>query len=45
MDVKPEDLQKDTNFKPGFNVKVVLVEEDGQLKVGYFEFLPASRWN
>lgn len=45
MDMKPEDLQKDPNFKPSFNVKVVLLEEDGQLKVGYFEFLPASRWN
>jgi hypothetical protein len=44
-DMKPEDLQKDPNFKPSFNVKIVLVEEDGQLKVGYFEFLPAERWN
>ena len=45
MDVKPEELQRDPNFKPGFNVKVVLVEEDGQLRVGHFEFLPCSRWN
>jgi hypothetical protein len=44
-DMKPEDLQKDPNFNPSFNVKIVLVEEDGQLKVGYFEFLPALRWN
>jgi hypothetical protein len=45
MDREPEELQTDPNFKPAFNVKVVLVEEDGQLKVGYFEFLPPSRWN
>lgn len=45
MGVKPEDLQKDPSFRPSFNVKLVLVEEEGQLTVGYFEFLPASRWN
>jgi predicted small lipoprotein YifL len=44
MNMSPEELQGDPNFKPSFNVKLVLVEEDGQLKVGYFEFLPASRW-
>jgi hypothetical protein len=44
MNMRPEELQEDPNVKPSFNVKVVLVEEDGQLKVGYFEFLPASRW-
>jgi hypothetical protein len=44
-DMKPEDLQKDPTFNPSFNVKIVLIEEDGQLKVGYFEFLPSSRWN
>jgi hypothetical protein len=27
---------------PYFNLKLVLVEEDGALKVGYFEFLPPS---
>jgi hypothetical protein len=27
---------------PYFNVKYVLVEEDGKLKVGYFEFFPPS---
>jgi hypothetical protein len=37
-----EELQKDENFDPYFNLKLVLVEEDGQLKVGYFEFLPPS---
>ena len=44
LNVNPDELQADPNFKPSFNVKLVLVEEDGQLKVGYFEFLPASRW-
>ena len=37
-----EELKKDQDFDPYFNLKVVLVEEDGQLKVGYFEFLPPS---
>lgn len=44
MDMEPEELQGSPNFKPSFNVKLVLVEEEGQLRVGYFEFLPASRW-
>jgi hypothetical protein len=44
MNMAPEELQENPSFKPSFNVKLVLVEEDGQLKVGYFEFLPASRW-
>jgi hypothetical protein len=37
-----EELKKDEDFDPYFNLKVVLVEEAGQLKVGYFEFLPPS---
>jgi hypothetical protein len=37
-----EELKKDADFDPYFNLKLVLVEEDGQLKVGYFEFLPPS---
>ena len=37
-----EELKKDQDFEPYFNLKVVLVEEAGQLKVGYFEFLPPS---
>jgi hypothetical protein len=37
-----EELKKDENFDPYFNLKVVLIEEDGELKVGYFEFLPPS---
>ncbi len=37
-----EELKKDQDFDPYFNLKVVLVEEAGQLKVGYFEFLLPS---
>ena len=37
-----EALKKDPDFDPYLNFKIVLVEEDGQLKVGYFEFLPPS---
>jgi hypothetical protein len=37
-----EELKKSEDFDPYFNLKVVLVEEGGQLKVGYFEFLPPS---
>ena len=40
--VTVEDLQKDPDFEPYFNFKVVLVEEADGLKVGYFEFLPPS---
>ena len=40
--ISVDELKKDENFDPYFNLKVVLVEEDGQLKVGYFEFLPPS---
>jgi hypothetical protein len=40
--ISVEELKKDENFDPYFNLKVVLVEEDGELKVGYFEFLPPS---
>ena len=37
-----EQLKKSEDFDPYFNLKVVLVDEGGQLKVGYFEFLPPS---
>jgi len=37
-----DELKKDENFDPYFNLKIILVEEDGQLEVGYFEFLPPS---
>ena len=40
--ISVEELQKDENFDPYLNLKVVLVEEGSQLKVGYFEFLPPS---
>ncbi|HUK83570.1 MAG TPA: hypothetical protein VLZ12_13170 [Verrucomicrobiae bacterium] len=34
------DLQESPDFEPYLTIKIVLVEEAGQLKVGYFEFLP-----
>src|SRR5262249_1331904 len=40
--ISVEDLKKSDDFDPYFNLKVVLVEEGGQLKIGYFEFLPPS---
>jgi hypothetical protein len=40
--ISVEELTKDPDFKPYFNLKVVLVEEGGKLLVGYFEFLPPS---
>ncbi|MGC2353680.1 MAG: hypothetical protein WA496_09805 [Candidatus Udaeobacter sp.] len=40
--ISVEELKKDEDFDPYLNLKVVLVEEGGQLKVGYFEFLPPS---
>jgi hypothetical protein len=40
-----EKLKKSDDFDPYFNLKVVLVEEGGELKIGYFEFLPPSIWD
>ena len=40
--ISVEELRKDEDFDPYLNLKVVLVDEGGQLKVGYFEFLPPS---
>jgi hypothetical protein len=40
--ISVEELKKEEDFDPYFNLKIVLVEEGGQLKVGYFEFLPPS---
>ncbi|HEX4696790.1 MAG TPA: hypothetical protein VH254_03880 [Candidatus Udaeobacter sp.] len=37
-----EDLKKGEDFDPYFNLKIVLVDEAGQLKIGYFEFMPPS---
>jgi len=35
-----EKLKADPDFQPHVTLKIVLVEETGALKVGYFEFLP-----
>jgi hypothetical protein len=43
--ISVEELKKNEDFDPYLNLKVVLVEEDGQLKIGYFEFLPPSIWD
>jgi hypothetical protein len=43
--ISVEELKKNEDFDPSFNLKVVLVEEGGQLKIGYFEFLPPSIWD
>lgn len=43
--ISVEELQKKADFDAYFNVKIVLVEEGGQLKIGYFEFLPPSIWD
>jgi hypothetical protein len=43
--ISVEDLKKSDDFDPYFNLKVVLVEEGGQLRIGYFEFLPPSIWD
>lgn len=43
--VSVEELQKNEDFAPYCNLKVVLVEEGGALKVGYFEFTPPSMWD
>ena len=40
--VTVEALRKSEDFDPYFNLKIVLVDEGGQLKVAYFEFLPPS---
>jgi hypothetical protein len=42
QDAEKKTVQKSEDFDPYFNLKIVLVEEGGQLKIGYFEFLPPS---
>jgi len=37
-----QQLQQDEDFAPYFNLKFVLVEEEGVLRIGYFEFMPPS---
>jgi hypothetical protein len=36
----PDKLKSDPDFQPYFTIKIVLVQESGALKVGYFELLP-----
>jgi hypothetical protein len=43
--ISVEELKKNGGLDSYFNVKVVLVEEGGELKIGYFEFLPPSIWD
>ena len=43
--ISVEDLKKSADFDPYFNLKIVLVEEGGHLKIAYFEFLPPSIWD
>jgi len=40
MQMSPERLKADPDFQPTVTLKMVLVEEAGAYKVGYFEFLP-----
>ena len=40
--ISVEELKKSEDFDPYFNLKVVLIDDAGQLKIGYFEFLPPS---
>jgi hypothetical protein len=37
-----DELKKDPDFAPYFTLKAVLMEEEGSLRVGYFEILPPS---
>lgn len=39
-EMTPEALKADPDFQPYLTLKLVMVEEAGALKVGYFEFLP-----
>ena len=41
----PDEIKSDEEMQPYFNIKYVLVEEEGKLKVGYFEFRPPSIWD
>jgi hypothetical protein len=43
--ISVEELKKSEDFDPYFNLKVVLVDDGGELKIGYFEFLPPSIWD
>lgn len=37
-----QELAADPDFQPYMNIKLVVIDDAGTLKVGYFEFLPAS---
>ena len=37
-----EEVEKDDDFNPYFTIKTVLVDEGGELKIGYFEFTPPN---
>ena len=37
-----QELKNDPDFQPYYNFKVVLVEENGELKIGHFEFMRPS---
>ena len=41
-EMTPDQLLQDENFQPYLTLKLVLVEEEGRLQVGYFEILPPS---
>ena len=41
-EITVDEVLSDEDFAPYFTVKIVLVEEQQTLKVGYFEFLPPS---
>lgn len=43
--ISVEELEKSGDFAPYCNLKVVMVDEDGALKVGYFEFTSPSLWD
>jgi hypothetical protein len=42
LEMKPEELMDDEEYFPHYTLKYVLVEEDNELKVGYFVLLPPS---
>lgn len=45
LGMTPEKLKAEPDFQPALTLKMVVVEEGGALKVGYFEFLPPGIWD
>ncbi len=45
MGMTPEKLKADPDFDPSITLKMVVVEEGGVFKIGYFEFLPPGIWD